>query len=97
MQNLGRQIEKTQAQIDALQEEHGSNLESETELARLKQLKEIYKTELEEKKKKWPSLKNKQKQRKITSKSRQRKEKAHRNGKRKKRNRRKAEQHQAFG
>ena len=42
---------RTQAGIDALEEEHGSNLESETELARLKQLKEIYKTELEEKKK----------------------------------------------
>ena len=39
MQTLGQQIERTQARIDALQEEHGSNLESESELNRLKQLK----------------------------------------------------------
>ena len=39
IQNVGQQIEKTQARIDALQEEHGSNLESETELNRLKLLK----------------------------------------------------------
>ena len=36
--NLGQQIERTQARIDALQEEQGSNLESEAELNRLKQL-----------------------------------------------------------
>ena len=39
MQTLGQQIERTQARIDALQEEHGSNLESEAELNRLKLLK----------------------------------------------------------
>ena len=39
IQNLGQQIERTQARIDDLQKEHGSNLESETELNRLKQLK----------------------------------------------------------
>jgi len=39
MENLKRQTEKTQARIDALQEEHGSNFESETELQRLKLLK----------------------------------------------------------
>ena len=39
MQTLGQQIERTQARIDALQEEHGSNLESESELNRLKQQK----------------------------------------------------------
>ena len=32
MQNLRQQIERTQARIDAIQEEYGSNLESESEL-----------------------------------------------------------------
>ena len=36
--NLNQQIERTQARIDALQEDQGSNLESEAELNRLKQL-----------------------------------------------------------
>ena len=49
MQTLGQQIERTQARIDALQEEHGSNLESESELNRLKQLKKNYKGDLEKK------------------------------------------------
>ena len=39
IQDLERQIERTQANIDAIQEEQGSNLESEAELRRLKQLK----------------------------------------------------------
>ena len=39
MQNLKKKIERTQANIDAIQEEQGSNLESEAELRRLKQLK----------------------------------------------------------
>ena len=39
IQNLGQQIERTQASIDALQQDHSSNLESETELNRLKLLK----------------------------------------------------------
>ena len=39
MQNLRQQIERTQARIDAIQEEYGSNFESESELNRLKQLK----------------------------------------------------------
>ena len=39
MQNLSQQSERTQGRIDALQEDHGSNLESKTELNRLKQLK----------------------------------------------------------
>ena len=39
IQNLGQQIERTKARIDVLQEEHGSNLESESELNRLKLLK----------------------------------------------------------
>ena len=49
--NLGQQIERTQVRIDALQEDQGSNLESETELNRLKLLKKNYKTDLEKKKK----------------------------------------------
>ena len=32
-------LEKTQAKIDALEEEHGSSLENQTELQRLKQMK----------------------------------------------------------
>ena len=39
IQNLRSRTERVQAQIDALQEEQGSNLESETEVNRLKQLK----------------------------------------------------------
>ena len=39
IQNLSQQIERTQARIDALQEDQGSNLESEAQLNRLKQLK----------------------------------------------------------
>ena len=54
--NLGQQIEITQARIDALQEDQGSNLESETELNRLKQLKKNYKTDLEKKKKELAGL-----------------------------------------
>ena len=56
IQNLGQQIERTQARIDALQEEHGSNLESETELNRLKLLKKNYKSDLERKKKELDAL-----------------------------------------
>ena len=54
--NLDQQIERTQARIDALQEDQGSNLESEAELNRLKQLKKNYKTELEKKKKELAGL-----------------------------------------
>ena len=51
IQNLDQQIKRTQMRIDTLQEEHGSNLESETELNRLKLLKKNYKSNLEKKKK----------------------------------------------
>ena len=61
IENLKQQIERTQAHIDALQEDQGSNLESETELNRLKQLKKIIKLTLKKRKKNWPALKNKQK------------------------------------
>ena len=39
MQNLSQQFERTQGRIDALQEDHGSNLKSKTELNRPNQLK----------------------------------------------------------
>ena len=39
IQNLRQQVERTQAQIDAIQEEYGSNLESESELNKIKWLK----------------------------------------------------------
>ena len=51
MQDLERKIKRTQANIDAIQEEQGSNLESEAELRRLKQLKKNHQTERENKKK----------------------------------------------
>ena len=65
LENLKQKTERTEAQIDALQEEHGSNLESEAELRRLKLLKKNYQTEYENKKKEVSALekqaKNKQK------------------------------------
>ena len=65
MENLKQQTERTQARIDAIQEEYGSNLESEAELRRLKLLKKNYQTDYENKKKEVAELekkaKNKQK------------------------------------
>ena len=49
-------IKKTDADIEAIQDEQGSNLESEAELRRLKQLKKNYQTDLENKKKELDSL-----------------------------------------
>ena len=51
IQNLKEKIEKTDASIDAIQQEQGTNLESEAELRRLKLLKKNHQTELENKKK----------------------------------------------
>jgi len=51
MENLKQNYERIQARIDALEEEHSSNLESEAELQRLKQLKKNHQTEYENKKK----------------------------------------------
>jgi len=65
---LRRKIEQTNAQIDAIQDEQGSNLESEAELSRLKQLKKNYQTDLENKKKRIDfAYKTSKKQRKTTS------------------------------
>ena len=52
IENLRQQVERTQARINGLQEEQGSNLESEAELNRLKQLKKNYQKDLDSKKKK---------------------------------------------
>ena len=51
MQNLSEQTERTQVQIDVLQEAKGSNLESEAELCRPNQLKKIIKLSLKTRKK----------------------------------------------
>ena len=64
VEDLRQQVERTPARIDSLQEEQGSNLESETEINRLKQLKKNYQKDLDSKKKKWPRLKKKQKTKK---------------------------------
>lgn len=59
LQNLRTKLERTQASIDALQEEHGSNLQSEAELRRLRQLKKNYQTDFEKAKKKMRIFRNK--------------------------------------
>ena len=63
MENVKKQTESTQEKIDAIQEEHGTNLEMEVQ--RLKQLKKNHQTEYEKKKKEVTALekqaKNKQK------------------------------------
>ena len=48
---LRQKIEQTDAKLDGIQDEHGSNLESGEELRRLKQLKKSYQTDLENRKK----------------------------------------------
>jgi len=56
LEALRRKIEQTDAKIDAIQDEQGSNLESEAELRRLKEVKKDYHTDLENKKKELDSL-----------------------------------------
>ena len=56
MKNLKQKTDRTQAQIDALQEEHGSNLKSEAELRRLRLLKKNYQDKYEKKKKEVAAL-----------------------------------------
>ena len=64
MENVKKQTESTQEKIDAIQEEHSTNLEMEAEVQRLKQLKKNHQTEYEKKKKEVAGLekqaKNKQ-------------------------------------
>jgi len=57
---LRRKIEQTDADIEAIHDEQGSNLESGAELRRLQQLKKNYQTDLENKKKELDSLTKKQ-------------------------------------
>ena len=65
---LRSKIQQTDAKIDSIQDQKGSNLESEAELRRLKQLKKNYQTDLENKKKKnGLACKTSKKQRKGTS------------------------------
>jgi len=64
LQELRQRIERTQAKIDALHDEQGSNVESEAELRRQKQLQKNLQKDFENAKKRWPRLKNKQKTRK---------------------------------
>ena len=61
VQNMRNRIERNQAQIEKLQEEQGTNVESETELRRLQQLKKIIKRILKTQKKRWRLSRNKQK------------------------------------
>ena len=51
VKDLENRVEQTQAKIDSCQEEHGSNVESESELRRLQQLKNNFQKHLEETKK----------------------------------------------
>ena len=62
LQNLRGRIEQTQVRIDTLQEEHGSNLENQAELDRLKRLKKNLQAELKNKKKEIDALQKIQKQ-----------------------------------
>ena len=59
VQNLRNRIERNQAQIEKIQEEQGTNVESESELRRLEQLKKIIKRILKTQKKRWRLLRNK--------------------------------------
>ena len=59
IQDLEEELKKTQAKIDARQEEQGSNLESESKVRRLKQLKKNHQTELENNKKELAVLEKK--------------------------------------
>ncbi|KAL9959330.1 hypothetical protein ACROYT_G032644 [Oculina patagonica] len=61
-QDLRIRIERTQAQIEALTQEHGSNLESDSELRRLQQLKKNYQTDFENAKKEVAALEKQAKQ-----------------------------------
>lgn len=69
VEEIAQRRERTQAQIDALQDKQDTTLENEAELRRLKQLKKNYQTDFENKQKKnWLRLENKQKPGKKTRK-----------------------------
>ena len=63
VQNLRNKNERVQAQIDAHTQEHGTTIESESELRRLLQLKKILKRILKTQKKSWRLSINLQNQR----------------------------------
>jgi len=42
MQEVRKKIDRTQAQIDAIQDEHGTNIEMQSEIDRLKTVKNNY-------------------------------------------------------
>ena len=56
VQNLRNRIERNQAQIEKIQEEQGTNVESESELRRLQQLKKNYQKDFENAKKEVAAL-----------------------------------------
>ncbi|KAJ7328602.1 hypothetical protein OS493_023871 [Desmophyllum pertusum] len=56
VRNLRNRLEQTDARLDAIQDEHGSNVESEAELRRLQQLKKNLQTDLENEKKEVSAL-----------------------------------------
>ena len=56
VQNLRTKIGQTEADIEKIQEEHGSNVESESELRRLQQLKKNYKVDFDNAKKEVAAL-----------------------------------------
>jgi len=58
---LRSKIQQCDAKIDSIQNEQGSNLESEAELGKLKELEKNYQTDLENKKKNWTRLQNNKK------------------------------------
>ncbi|KAL9958537.1 hypothetical protein ACROYT_G035569 [Oculina patagonica] len=62
VQDLRNRIERTQAQIEALTQEHGSNLESDSELRRLQQLKKNYQKDLDNAKKEVVAIEKQSKQ-----------------------------------
>jgi len=59
MKELCQKTKQTQAWIDALQSEQGTNVENEAEIQRLKILKKVIKPILKTQKKNLPRFKNK--------------------------------------
>ena len=66
-ENLRQQIERTQARIDSLHDEHGSELEIEAEINRLNQLKKNYQKDLDSVKKDLASLEKEIKKKEKTN------------------------------
>jgi len=59
VKNFREKLNRTRAQINAIEDEHGSNLEIQADLRRLKLLEKNLENDLKEEKKRFPSLKNK--------------------------------------